>query len=373
MADLWDIQVAETSHYISESGVVHGNCGFDELTQFPREDQYEYLFSRIRRDNMDRDAMLATYGSSDDGLTIADIPLRMRGASNPGGPGMHWVKPRFVDPETRTAPFLPSTFLDNPGINAEEYRKTLAHLSEVERRRLELGDWDIVEVPGALWKFGDIHRVDVVPELDVVAVSVDGSVSDGTGDEAGIVIGGITRSGVGIVIEDASMRGHPDDWAKKAVLTYHDHGATRLVIEENQGGELNRSIVYNAADVLGLERPNVVLVRAKPNESKELRAQPVAQGYRAPHVIGDGDPLREEMLVDRNDPRKIMHGPLVRDSKLEAQMTSWIPGDKLSIESKSPDRVDALVWLLLHLLWKRGAGGRTESSSRVKEKMASWR
>ena len=51
--------------------------GFDELTQFS-ESQYTYMFSRLRR------------------LKGSSVPLRMRGASNPGGYGHEWVKQRFI-------------------------------------------------------------------------------------------------------------------------------------------------------------------------------------------------------------------------------------------------------------------------------------
>ena len=36
-----------------------------------------------------------------DGLTLADVPIRVRATSNPGGAGHGWVKSHFVDPETR--------------------------------------------------------------------------------------------------------------------------------------------------------------------------------------------------------------------------------------------------------------------------------
>ena len=343
---------------------------FDELTQHPDDVGYTYLFSRMRRMTLPREEMIALYGCSDDGLTIGDIPLRMRAATNPGGVGGDWVRKRFVDPDTALAPFLPAFAAENPGIDSEEYARSLARLSEVERRRLQDGDWSVMEIPGALWRFSDIahpygpfpsevgpggRSIPVpntpLPEFDYVVVGVDGAVSEGTGDECGIVAIGKTTDGVCAVLEDASLRAHPDDWAKRAVTTYHAHQASRMVIEDNQGGVMNRMIVHNAADVLGVPRPNVILVRAKPGESKEVRAQPVTQAYRA---------------------GKVVHGPDLLGSALESQMVSWIPGDKNSI-SKSPDRVDALVWAIQHALFGAGGSGPIRTTTRTRDRMSSWR
>lgn len=322
-------------------------CGFDELTQFPNEDQYLYLFSRLRRPVMPREEMASFYGQSPDGLTLADIPLRMRAATNPGGPGSAWTKKRFVDPDTAKAPFLPARFYDNPAIPPEEYREALALLGEVQRRRLELGDWSVAEEEGALWKFEDIKRVEEPPLFSVKIMAVDGSVGSGSGDECGIVVGGITEDGTVVVLEDLSMRGHPDDWSKRAILGYHNHGCTRLVIEANQGGELNRIALNNAADVLKASRPHILTPRANAGESKERRAMPVAQAYRA---------------------GKVKHGPLMLDSGLEAQMVAWVPGDKRSVPS--PDRVDALVWMVRELLFKVTAGPAPRSAA--KEQLSTW-
>lgn len=95
----------------------------DELTQF-REEPYQYLFSRLRK------------------LAGVDIPLRMRAASNPGGVGHNWVKARFLDnPGDRV--FIPARLSDNPHLDQEEYRRSLAALGEVERQRLEEGNWTV--------------------------------------------------------------------------------------------------------------------------------------------------------------------------------------------------------------------------------------
>lgn len=104
--------------------------GFDELTQFP-ENQYLYLHSRLRKteDN--------------------PIPLRMRGASNPGGVGHEWVKKRFINPNSPCS-YVPSAYTDNPYLNHDEYGKQLDKLDELTRQQLKFGNWDIILSSGLL-------------------------------------------------------------------------------------------------------------------------------------------------------------------------------------------------------------------------------
>jgi predicted phage terminase large subunit-like protein len=98
-------------------------CAFDELTQFP-EHQYLYLFSRLRR------------------LAGSDIPVRMRSASNPGGPGHEWVKKRFLKETSPDRLFVPATLVDNPALDYDEYVSSLMHLDPITRAQLLSGDWD---------------------------------------------------------------------------------------------------------------------------------------------------------------------------------------------------------------------------------------
>ncbi len=106
--------------------------GIDELTQHT-EFRQSYLFSRLRRPK--------------DG-PLSRVPLRMRGFTNPGGRGHQFVYDKYVNPRTRdlhpTARFVPASLADNPSLDAEEYRKSLAHLDPLTRAQLLAGDWDAV-------------------------------------------------------------------------------------------------------------------------------------------------------------------------------------------------------------------------------------
>lgn len=101
---------------------------WDELTQFPRESQFNYVgISRVRR------------------LIGSKVPLRTLAASNPGGPGHSWVKAKFIgDPEagiTAPHPYLPARISDNPSIDRVAYVEGLQQLHPTVRAQLLDGDW----------------------------------------------------------------------------------------------------------------------------------------------------------------------------------------------------------------------------------------
>lgn len=119
---------------------------FDELSQFT-ETQYSFLFSRMRR------PAASPRGRAPDGTGAQHVPLRMRAASNPGGPGHDWVKRRLVDADTRHkgAAFIPAKLIENPHLDVASYEESLTHVGPIERERLLKGDWDATE-EGALFR-----------------------------------------------------------------------------------------------------------------------------------------------------------------------------------------------------------------------------
>jgi predicted phage terminase large subunit-like protein len=103
--------------------------GFDEVTDL-EEKTYTFMFSRLRR------------------AAGAEVPLRVRSASNPIGPGYDWVKRRFVNPGAKERPFVPARMGDNPALDTESYRRSLSHLDPITRARIESGDWSVREAGG---------------------------------------------------------------------------------------------------------------------------------------------------------------------------------------------------------------------------------
>jgi predicted phage terminase large subunit-like protein len=109
--------------YLRYKGSEFQFIGMDEVTEI-RESDYRYLFSRLRRPASG---------------PLANVPLRMRAASNPAP---NWVRQRFIIEGMHEGRiFVPSKLTDNPGIDAESYRQALQALDPIERRRLEEGDW----------------------------------------------------------------------------------------------------------------------------------------------------------------------------------------------------------------------------------------
>lgn len=117
--------------------------GWDELTHWPDADSYEFLLTRLRS-------------------TDAAIPCYVRATTNPGGVGHQWVRERwaiedsgdatrFQDGQGRWRRFIPARLSDNPFLG-DDYRKTLEGRSEMMRRALLDGRWDVLEIPGAIYR-----------------------------------------------------------------------------------------------------------------------------------------------------------------------------------------------------------------------------
>ena len=186
--------------------------------------------------------------------------------------------------------------------------------------RQELDAEILGDLPGALWSMAslDSYRLREQPEMDRILVSVDPAVTNTeTSDEHGIIVGGVASDQRGIVIEDASMQGSPMDWAKRAVSLYRSYSADGIVIEVNQGGDM-------VAQTLRTVDPDVNIIEVRATRGKHVRAEPIAALYeqgRCAHVGAFPE--------------------------LESQMTQMTtagyegPG--------SPDRVDALVWMMTEL------------------------
>lgn len=134
--------------YLRYKGVEAQYVGMDEVTEI-REHDYRYLFSRMRKPPSG---------------PLSEVPIRMRSATNPAP---NWVRQRFiVEGKEKGRIYVPATLADNPGVNFEEYARSLAQLDPVERARLEAGDWWAIEA-GSMFKKEDFEEIssEEIPRL----------------------------------------------------------------------------------------------------------------------------------------------------------------------------------------------------------------
>ena len=226
-----------------------------------------------------------------------------------------------------------STFENIDNLPASFVRRVVKKYEGTTVGRQELEAELLDEDPRALWRRAEIdaQRVPYVTELVRVAVGVDpttsadGRRSDGSlGDACGIVVAGVDarRDPHAYVLEDATVRGGPKVWALAVARVFDDYEANVVVAEGNQGGALVKEVLEAAADRAGVTMPVKVVYASR---GKVARAEPVHVYYEKGRVHHVGSlPL------------------------LEDEQVTWIPG------TKSPNRIDALVWTLTELLVKGG-------------------
>ena len=294
--------------------------GFDELTHW-REDPYKFMFSRIRKPQIQcltcstalkrrkrrRDGTieythanaefrktcpkiypdprpLKQYGPAPDGTTLFDVPLRMRGASNPGSIGHKWVRDRFINPKTRekNAIFIPSLISDNPSLNQDEYRETLMHLSPIARSRMLNGNWDVSE-DGGLFSRDDWNYVDVVNEPVKMRVrfwDLAATVEDSSDYTAGALVS-IGKSGKWYIEDIVHGKWHPADTEHKVAQTFAMDGRDVLVRMEREPGSAGVNSISNY-------RRNVIPMAnfdgVRPTGSKVVRAGAFATQVAARNV-----------------------------------------------------------------------------------------
>lgn len=191
--------------------------------------------------------------------------------------------------------------------------------------RMEIEAQDVDEAPGALWHrrrtmigtqevLGiEDNRVFKAPQLMTVAVGVDPSGSS-TGAECGIVACGIGYDFHHYTLEDNSIQGSPDMWAREVCRTYHKLRANIIVAESNYGGEMVEKIIRDTD-------PTVTVKLVTATRGKAIRAEPIsAKTERGEdHLVGNFPSLEDELCL-------------------------WSPGDK------SPNRLDAKVWADTYLM-----------------------
>ena len=227
---------------------------------------------------------------------------------------------------------------DNPylsGIALDEITKDMTTLAY----RMEIMAEDVDEAPGALWKRANLekYRVYKTPgDFERVAVAVDPSGSK-DGDAVGIITAGLYQNEMYPVC-DSSLNASPLEWAKAAIADYYKFKADVMVAEVNYGGEMVEAVIHSVDPLV-----NVKMVTA--TRGKAIRAEPVSAHYEKGHChhVGSFPALEDELCL-------------------------WVQGDK------SPNRLDALVWVGTELLLNGGANwGDVSELGHVDDFVSRWK
>ncbi len=212
-------------------------------------------------------------------------------------------------------------------------REVRARYGQTRLGRQELNGEMLEDVEGSLWTRAQLDglRVDQVPTGARVIVAVDPPVTGhARSDACGIVVIAVEETGAphgwrAVVLEDATVAAaSPMAWAEAAAAAYHRHGATRMVAEVNQGGDLV-GLLMRQVD------PHVALRPVRAVTGKAARAEPVAALYEQGRV------------------RHLGALPALEDEMCLMTLRGYEGG-------RSPDRLDALVWALTDGVLRPGAG-----------------
>ena len=185
--------------------------------------------------------------------------------------------------------------------------------------RQELYAEILEDVEGALWSHFQLEKIRVkkedIPEMRRIVIAIDPAVTkNATSDETGIIVAGIGENDKYFILSDKSGKFTPDGWGRLAIEEYYRYNANLIVAETNNGGDLVERLLRT------IDR-NIPYKSVTATRGKMLRAEPISALYEQDRVC---------------------HADIF--PQLEDQMCSF-NGES----SKSPDRLDALVWALTEL------------------------
>lgn len=206
-------------------------------------------------------------------------------------------------------------------------RAVIAKYEGTQLGRQELNAEVLEDLDGALvaQRHIDGARVREAPELINIVVGMDPA-GTGAGDETGLVVVGRGSDGKNYVLHDGSERLSVETAATRAWQLLDTWSASLVVVEDNGGKDWIEAVLKMAWKTRkGDNGGPPPLRRVNASQGKRLRAQPVALRYEQGRVCHVGI-----------------------FPELEDQLTTWIPEE----DPNSPDRLDAMVHAVAHLMKK---------------------
>jgi len=275
--------------------------GIDEVTDLD-EDTVEMLISRIRSDKAD-----------------GFIPLRFRAASNPIGPGVGWVKRRYVTPvkdrtkasifqvqsdgELHTRFFIPASLKDNPYINRSEYERVLRRMNPVKRAQLLDGNWDAKQ-SGSVFDTSYLETVPdrIIPHSRLRKVrywdlaGTDAKDNPNASNTVGLLYGVDPITGYDYVLDLKKFKLNTTETEATVRQVAAEDGVDVEVWLEQEPGQSGKAQVVALAGVLDSHTVRGDLPGKR--GSKEVRAKPVATKIGRGRVRVREGAWNEEFFID---------------------------------------------------------------------------
>lgn len=155
-----------------------------------------------------------------------------------------------------------------------------------------------------------------------IVVAVDPAVeSTEDADETGMVVVGKGTDGRYYLLDDVSLRETPDVVMDRLVKVHDLYEANEVIAEVNNGGQYIGKAVRDTLKLAGRRGAEISLSLIRAKKGKRVRAEPVSNMYGHDLCVHIGT-----------------------FKYLEDQITVWTTD-----ETESPDRMDALVYAILHL------------------------
>jgi len=242
----------------------------------------------------------------------------------------HWCYSLFIlnkDPQTKEKIANPqhyASLLMNPVDNRDNLplgyiESFLESLPKRQRDRFLKGLF-ISDIEGALWLLDWVIKAQMVEKCEerVTGIGVDPAISEKEdSDLTGIIVASSDGKRAN-VLADYSLIASPEKWGQTVINAYNEHEANFIVVEVNQGGDMCKHVLKSIDK-------NVKVVEVRASKGKFARAEPITAFY------------------ERGE---IHHAKGLQD--LEDEYVTYVPINS----KKSPDRLDAAVWVLSKLLLK---------------------
>jgi phage terminase large subunit-like protein len=203
----------------------------------------------------------------------------------------------------------------------------IAAMSPEEVRQELLAEL-ITDSPLAYFRLSDFEKYryefDDLPKLTETVVAVDPAMTSGIrSDETGIVVaamGIVDGAKHTFVLEDASLKGTPDQVATAIQGAFYRHEADLVIVEQNAGGDW-------VPTMLSYKDSFIPVRTVQARKGKEIRAAPFGRLNEVGriHMVGSMDTLEMQLshMMPDQDRRKV-----------------------------ADDRADAFVWAMNHLAGK---------------------